>query len=348
MAIANATKRMKQAKTKAALNLVVNAWIGPAVFNGMGILPYMLWGDDDDKKKELLKTWGVSTALAPLNAFLFGNSIISAFAGFGIGFLGAYDELDEVVTRTIRDLKNEGWTFDTLIALAEYMSRMATGVDYNTFVTAWRGIDSMIEDGYTAEAMLMTLNTPNSQLRLLVGDRREGETVKDYISRIMHFFAINDPDYYEYYNDEGTLINDEAPQGMTKKQARDLAKDYAQDYRKDVVESMGTEQEWEDVKAIDDEYTAIVEKLPEKSKAYDGRGNFRTVEVDGHMLTEEEYKRLQQLISHPNTKVVTDVASREKTTRKKMGNDAKYLASLRKEMAAKQAVIDEYNKIISR
>ena len=88
------------------------------------------------------------------------------------------------------------------------------------------------------EAILKVMNAPEGQIRSIVGQRREGETAKEYSERLMRFYSILDTPIYEDYfhimgDDIGERKNDDTPRGMSNKEMERIKFEDA--YRRNVI-----------------------------------------------------------------------------------------------------------------
>jgi hypothetical protein len=61
---------------------------------------------------------------------------------------------------------------------------MAVGVDMDTLVRLYEGIEGMINDGVDVEDIMAIINAPRSQALMAARPPKEGESVKEYIERM--------------------------------------------------------------------------------------------------------------------------------------------------------------------
>ena len=184
---------------------------------------------------------------------------------------------------------------------------------------------------------------PNSQVKLLVGERKEGETQKEYYTRIMRLYDIfTEEEYGAYFDEDGKPISDHAPQGMSKSYYKGLKKQWETEYRKNVVGKKAGYAALDAMNAEEGEYKAAVEALGwtanknPNNKAYEG--NIYTAPIEG--LTRTQYNTL--------VKKARTVASKFKETSTYKGNDdIKYYELLMAEMEAKRAFVEEYKKVLN-
>ena len=340
-----ATKtKIVRAKMRASRTLLYNAFLGQFVFNLMGKLPYLLFGDDDEVKK---KTWielALLTAFAPVSTITAGGTLMSILGGHKVSFSGALSEFEEEWNKIVSEYKNDGF-FEAMLAAGDFLIRKGFGVDYETFMRMYAGIENMFESGMSAENIFMALNAPDSQVRLLAGDRKEGETAQEYATRIMRLYSIfSNPEYSDYYNEQFSYRGENPALLMSDYMARGMKKNWEMAYRSDVMRNKGLAEEWAAVLNTEEEYEEVVEalgfkanKTPADEAGYID-GEYRAP-IEG--LSEDDFYDLKYL--------AWCAAEAAKYARTYLGGDEDdYLEYVRDEMEAKRELISEYNKILNK
>lgn len=340
-----ATKtKIVRAKIRAYRTLAYNAFRGQFVFNLMGKVPYLLFGDDDEEKK---KTWielAWLTVFAPVGTFTAGGTLMSILGGHKVSFSGALSEFEDELNKIISEYKNDGF-FEAMLAAGDFLIRKGFGVDYETFMRMYAGIENMFESGMSAENIFMALNAPDSQVRLLAGDRKEGETAQEYATRIMRLYSIfSNPEYSDYYNEKFSYRGENPAFLMSDYMARSMKKNWEMAYRSDVMRNKGLAEEWAAVLNTEEEYEEVVEALgfkankkPAKEAGYID-GEYRAP-IEG--LSEDDFDDLKYL--------AWCAAEAAKYARTYLGGDEDdYLEYVRDEMEAKRELISEYNKILNK
>lgn len=337
-----APKIMRGHKVRAALALTINAYIAQFAFNAMEVLPYMLFGDDDEKKKQLLKDVALWSLAGPLSTVPSGNAVISAFQGFQFQPLGAYGDFVDDINQIVKEAKKNGFNADVALMTADFFARKAVGVDYKTYFNLYAGLDSLMEDGYSHEALLKMLNAPNSQVRLLAGERREGETAQQYATRILRLYAILDDNIYEDNYVDGEYTGDNRPVMMSKAQMRNLMPDYEREYRSDVLRRKAGYIKRAEIDAIDEEYAKVMEAMGWTANRRPNKKAFESGKYEAPVsgVRIEEYRKLASL--------ATRVANAYDKTSRYIGDDeGKYYDYILAEMERKQQMISEFNKAIN-
>jgi hypothetical protein len=337
-------KKIVRAKMRASRTLLYNAFLGQFVFNLMGKIPYLLFGDDEEEKK---KTWielAWLTAFAPVSTITAGGTLMSILGGHKVSFSGALSEFEDEWNKVVSEYKNDGF-FEAMLAAGDFLIRKGFGVDYETFMRMYAGIENMFESGMSAENIFMALNAPDSQVRLLAGDSKEGETAQEYATRIMRLYSIfSNPEYSDYYNENFSYRGENPAFLMSDYMARGMKKNWEMAYRSDVMRNKGLPEEWAAVLNTEKEYEKVVEalgfkanKTPADEAGYID-GEYRAP-IEG--LSEDDFYNLKYLARY--------AAEAAKYARTYLGGDEKtYLEYVRDEMKAKRELISEYNKILNK
>ena len=340
-----ATKtKIVRAKMRASRTLLYNAFLGQFVFNLMGKVPYLLFGDDDEVKKKIWIELALLTAFAPVSTITAGGTLMSILGGHKVSFSGALSEFEEEWNKIVSEYKNDGF-FEAMLAAGDFLIRKGFGVDYETFMRMYAGIENMFESGMSAENIFMALNAPDSQVRLLAGDRKEGETAQEYATRIMRLYSIfSNPEYSDYYNEQFSYRGENPALLMSDYMARGMKKNWEMAYRSDVMRNKGLAEEWAAVLNTEEEYEEVVEalgfkanKTPADEAGYID-GEYRAP-IEG--LSEDDFYDLKYL--------AWCAAEAAKYARTYLGGDEDdYLEYVRDEMEAKRELISEYNKILNK
>lgn len=310
-----------KAQTKAVVMVFLNGYAGQVAFNLMGKLAEFMFGDDDEEKKKMLYDITVTSAWeAPVSMMLLGGYVTSWKNGYSVSFFPAMDELSKEITTIVKGLREEDISPEVIYAATTMCMRWGLGLSVDTIVNVALGIENMFEDGMSPEAILKVMNAPESQIRKIVGQRKEGETAKEYNERVMRFYSILDTPIYEDYfythgKKAGKRRNEDSPRGMFEKQMRRLK--YEEAYKRDVVLRYGGGKQ--------------LAEIEETRKAYnklktDGYGN----------MGESRRKRLRKLTSQINDK--------ELGLMRRVGSDAAYYEQLLLVDAYKKRYIELYEQ----
>ena len=218
------------------------AMMGWGLMEIMALVNGWLNDDDDDEdvaaaKQEVFDKWW-KPILPMLNGYLFGSAATSWASGFGTSLTPAYDEFVKDVKGIFDDSGNRTWE------VAQMAAKYLVGIDLKALQNIGAGLEAMFEDDERAGAVLKFLNAPSRYIKAFVGDRREGETLEEYQTRIIRFHSLLEDVVYEhYFDEEGNYIGEDAPSlSMSKNQAKALRKEYEAAYAKNVLYHYGGEE----------------------------------------------------------------------------------------------------------
>ena len=305
-----AKKKLRDAKIKAVLAVVIYGYGGQFAFQLMAELPTLLFGDDDEEKKQIVKDTAINSLWsAPLSMIPVINLIPAAVAGYDINLFPAVDELGEDIGKIIKGIAKVGVNIEVANITVRLGLRWGLGLDIDTWKNIYLGVENMFEDGVSAEAILKVMNGPETQIRKIIGQRRDDESEKEYIERIMRFYSIAEnpmfsayPDagkYYEGYEIEGKGINyfdyhGGSPKGMTDRDMQRI--DFEKAYRRNIVLRYGGGKEYARFKDIDEKFNEYVKTIGSPEDVY-WRGYYETKMEN---LEEKEWSDLMTLKAEVN------------------------------------------------
>lgn len=259
------------------LQKVAWGWFGAnLLFSYMSILPYMWFGDDDERKKEMRRSLWMGIIYSPLMLIPWakvGTEYVIGLWNRRRGGSLASNALP--MLESIEDLaKNSADMMQTLqegedISMAQWyntlnaVSILTIGVDMDTFVNITDGIIDMAH-GDWMEGTLDLLSVPNSQVKLLVGDRRAGEDWNKYMTRILRTRSILDKNKMDA--SEAAKFNPQTQKwvgetSLTTSQKSDIKKmynRYEEMYQQDVLKRLRPNMEWYEVEK---RYAEIMDEL---------------------------------------------------------------------------------------
>ena len=239
------------------------AMMGWGLMEIMALVNGWLNDDDDDEdvaaaKQEFFDSWWQSL----LNGYLGGSAVAGIFSGFEMSLTPAYDEFAKDVKGVFDDSGNRTWE------VAQMAAKYLVGVDLKAMQNIGAGLEAM-KDDERAGAVLKFLNAPNRYIKAFVGDRREGETLEEYQTRIIRFHSLLEDVVYEhYFDEEGNYIGEDAPSlSMSKNQAKALRKEYEAAYAKNVLYHYGGEEALADYLKVEKQHKDICDLLGWSSTA---------------------------------------------------------------------------------
>jgi hypothetical protein len=318
---------------------------------GMGAICVACAGvDDDEIGLDMLKDALLATTISiGVGGFFLGGLAVSIISGFTKRIDKVPDSLMPAVNGLARDMQKVANTIkdeEYKVSLYEALNIISTyryGIDGETLLNMWRGVDGIIEKSGNTEAVMHILNMPKSQIRLIAGRRREGETVKEYITRVARVEAIGMNDIIDNLIDEEGTLNASALSnsigGISEKRLEEIAKKADEEYTKDVTNAY-LSGGYEAYLRIEDAYKGKVEAIGwtknknPNNKAYES-GEY-VAPIAG--LSEDEYNSLEN--------IAYEIAYYAKERERFMGTEEGYFEYLESEIEAKQQFNEKYNEYI--
>jgi hypothetical protein len=201
---------------------------------GMSLLFDRNDDDDDDDKEEYWRSFKIDAALSMLNGYLFGGLVSSGIKKGEFVFNPALDELSEDIKKLLDDKGN--WVVET----AQIVTQFGIGVDLKTFYNIVAGVQNALfeeEDGDYSGAFLKILNAPTGYIKAFVGDRREGESVEEYMLRIVRLHThLANIEYKDVFDENGKpILEDFYSPSMSQKQLNELRKEAENAYRRNIL-----------------------------------------------------------------------------------------------------------------
>ena len=189
---AAAKRKRRKAKVKAVVTMALNGYAAQLAFNIMGKLSDLLLGDDDEETKRTIYDMATNSLWeAPLSMIPLGGQVITPLInGYEPSMFPSAGETFKDMEKIAKELRKEGFNDEAINIAVKLVLRSGLGINLDTFTNIALGINSMLEDGMSVEAILKVINAPDKQIRNYVLQRREGETSKEYTERVMRFYSI--------------------------------------------------------------------------------------------------------------------------------------------------------------
>ena len=224
-------------------------WITRWIFDGY---------DDDDDAIVMAKRDFVDSILPSLlQGFTFGNMVANEMQGYESSLTPAWDEAYRDI-RNIFDDKGHWW-----VEIGMFMSKYGLGVDSKALYNICAGIGAMSEGEDRVAAFLNFLNAPNKYVKAFVGDRKDGETMEEYQTRIVrHYTVLENVEYEDTHNDKGDFIGDGYYTNFVPANRFDnTQKEYEAAYAKDIIYSNGGSDVYKKYMKTNEDHAKICELL---------------------------------------------------------------------------------------
>ena len=297
------------------------AMMGWGLMKVMTVINGWLNEDDDDEdvaaaKQEFFDSWWQSL----LNGYLGGSVVSSWINGFDTSLTPAYDELVEDVKTLFDDKGSAMWE------VAMMFSKYYIGIDLESWYKSAAAIENMYEDDERAGAVLMFLNAPDRYVKAFVGDRREGETLDEYTTRVGRTYALLEEIKFD---EKGKPVGEGVYENFVpKSRYNDLDKAFEEEYREDMLKKYGGDTGYVDYTMADLRHKQICGLLDWNP---DATPSEKMVQTD--MQDELEYYQKR-------------VAKAVRKRKNWVGDDEGYYDLLMDEQEAKNDLINNYYEYI--
>ena len=325
---------------KVAYAQLLQGAIGEFIFVLMGApgavpLFRLLGGDDDEGESwDLVKgaMWSLLLNVSS-GGYALGSLLNSALSGYQVKFFAAFDDL-------YKDVK-EFISTPSLYKAIQILGVYRYGVDLQTLTNIATGVEGMIEaasygDG-GAEAVMKVLNIPRTQIDLVAGKRKEGESVQDYVVRRLRTEAIGS---VPEVDEEGNIIADEEYWDKfytpRKSYAKKYKKDFETAYRRNVITQQGSIDAYNNYLEVEEEYNEVVDAIGWTPETKPSPKKYKQIVTIGG-FDEVAYRELFVLQK--------DVAIKAKKVENFAGTDENYYALLQQMIESKQKLINRYNEL---
>ena len=348
-------------KNKAWSKLMMGIF-GEAAFISMGYgipaLFAMLGGGEDDDEtpwwEDLLVFLRDVAMQSTFGGYIGGDVVINLVHGYDYDLTASWTDLVRDMGKIWYIRKDDNmsdifsWDRISIYSLTQFIAKYGIGVDTKTFANIVKGLEGTVEgmiygDG-TAEAILMFLNAPKSNINAIAGRIRKGETALEYMTRILRLESIIIySDYKDYFSENVRYIGDKSNNDfmIAAYRARNLLKEYNESYKRSVIRREGGVSMLRDVINTDNDYANIVKKMGWTPEA---RPNNKALEGGSYVAPVQsieygEYERLSN--------IQTYIAEMSDLIENFAGTDEGYYALTMQIHEAKKNLIkyyDEFNE----
>ncbi|MBR3590535.1 MAG: hypothetical protein IKL43_05950, partial [Alistipes sp.] len=333
---------LKSARKKAYADIMqgVISDVNFYILTAAGVLvPMWLNGDDDEERSagSIWKETGISLlGNVLIGGFVGGNIVTGLISGYTPSPIPSWDELMRGGKKFISEIRNDRWGAATYLAF-EMLMQNAVGVDLDTFANVVIGAQELLR-GEGTVGMMKILNIPQSQVELIVGKKREGETVIEYINRRLRAETILRYSYEDIYTKSGKRTGVK-PILMSTYTLNKLLSDYETAYRRQVVIREEGRSGWNDMLKIDEEYKDVVKAIGWTAEKNPNNKAFESGEYEAPIegMTRKQYDEA--------AKLEKKIASRARKIESFVGTDEKYYSLVKEMTEYKKQLIDNYNEL---
>lgn len=225
-----------------------------------GIWLLCKYWDDDEKLDEMGLTgmdllW--TTVASPFQAIPVAKQLTDLLIYGKTSFIPMLDDALREFEGLRQYIENDNVSPSAVYAFSNAVLSLGVGVDMNTWINMADGVVDMFNGDWDA-GVAKLINKPKSQIKLLIGDRKEGETAKEYMTRVMRTMSIVDKnkiDVAELENYNFELGKWEKPTNISaaeKRKVSEIDNQYQAEYKKDMLKRCSEE--------VHTNYAEVVEK----------------------------------------------------------------------------------------
>ena len=251
-----------------AIKDIIRGIVGDLAFSAMGwgLMNLASWitelfggdADDDDDIAAERRSFFNTFWMPALNGYLGGGIVASTLQGYDTSITPAYDELIKDIQGVFDDKGT--WWYEAVEVCAKY----GVGIDLKSIKNVAAGIENMWEDdGEKIPAVLKLINAPERYVKAFAGDRRAGETIEEYMTRILQLQSLFVSIKYEDFVDEnGKYIGDDTPlMLMSKTEANKFLKEYDDKRIENILREYGDSSVFHRWENIDSDYREILKDM---------------------------------------------------------------------------------------
>lgn len=228
-----------------------------------GIWLLCKYWDDDEKLDEMGLTgtdllW--TTVASPFQAIPVAKQLTDLLIYGKTSFIPMLDDALREFEGLRQYIENDNVSPSAVYAFSNAVLSLGVGIDMNTWINMSDGVVDMFNGDWDA-GVAKLINKPKSQIKLLIGDRKDGETAKEYMTRVMRTMSIVDKnkiDVAELENYNFELGKWEKPTNISaaeKRKVSEIYRQYQAEYKKDMLKRCSEE--------VRTDYPEIVEKHAE-------------------------------------------------------------------------------------
>jgi hypothetical protein len=298
-----------------------------ALMSGGGTIGvFTMFGGDDDEGEiwdETKKALYVGAVNILTGGYLAGSIVSNIIQGYEVSLATPFEELVRDFQKAYKlwqKVYNEEVSYLTAFGhTMNIVAKFGYGLDLETFSNIVVGLTGLFDGSGGNEAVMNILNVPQSQIKMIAGRRREGETSTQYITRIRQMESA-------WLSEDGS-------------RDRELENEYnTKALRKDIVTRVAGARVWREIENLENDYKDVIKKLGWTPNA---RPNNRAWETGVYVapvgdITEEEFIALQSLQD--------EIAYNERYLSGFAGTDENYYALLKEITELKNEIINKYEQ----
>ena len=180
-----ALKDVSIAKRTSVVRILTYGWGLQLLWVAMSnALPYIFGGDDDDKNLWVESAKNPAVWIGPLQGLFGGGNLTSIAEGYPFGGPMLFEDISRFWRNYGEAAQSQGiFSWETAGVTLDLLTEFSLSQNSETFMNLYNGVQAFI-DGHSTAGLLQLLNAPRSQIKKILMQRGEHESLMQYAERI--------------------------------------------------------------------------------------------------------------------------------------------------------------------
>lgn len=180
-----ALKDVSIAKRTSVVRILTYGWGLQLLWVAMSnALPYIFGGDDDDKNLWVESAKNPAVWIGPLQGLFGGGNLTSIAEGYPFGGPMLFEDISRFWRNYGEAAQSQGiFSWETAGVTLDLLTEFSLSQNSETFMNLYNGVQAFI-DGHSTVGLLQLINAPRSQIKKILLQRGEHESLLQYAERI--------------------------------------------------------------------------------------------------------------------------------------------------------------------
>lgn len=180
-----ALKDVSIAKRTSVVRILTYGWGLQLLWVAMSnALPYIFGGDDDDKNLWVESAKNPAVWIGPLQGLFGGGNLTSIAEGYPFGGPMLFEDISRFWRNYGEAAQSQGiFSWETAGVTLDLLTEFSLSQNSETFMNLYNGVQAFI-DGHSTAGLLQLINAPRSQIKKILLQRGEHESLLQYAERI--------------------------------------------------------------------------------------------------------------------------------------------------------------------
>lgn len=180
-----ALKDVSIAKRTSVVRILTYGWGLQLLWVAMSnALPYIFGGDDDDKNLWVESAKNPAVWIGPLQGLFGGGNLTSIAEGYPFDGPMLFEDISRFWRNYGEAAQSQGiFSWETAGVTLNLLTEFSLSQNSETFMNLYNGVQAFI-DGHSTAGLLQLINAPRSQIKKILMQRGEHESLMQYAERI--------------------------------------------------------------------------------------------------------------------------------------------------------------------